>query len=670
MDTQPPSSNPLDHFLVLGLGSLGQHCIVALKEFGVPVIAIEQTLPQEWEIPNCHKLLKQLIIGDCCQDTILEQAQIERCRAALIVTSNERVNAETAIAIRQLNPHTRLVIRSGKHNLNQLLSQQLGNFTAFEPTQLPAAAFAIAALGTDTLGFFNLDGQWLRVVKQTLPSHHPWVNTRQLGDLNHRHRRLLLYFPAYQPTYPSFYNWHPDTYLHSADTLVYVETADQFLIHQQEKEVLASQAKKRQRWQHLWQQFTWRNVQQQLSQFWQLSFQQQLRRVSLFSGFIILCLLGLGTILFHLYTPETSLVTAFYYTAILLLGGYGDLFSNFAQPDIPWQLQLFALSLTIAGTAFVGVLYALLTEALLSSQFQFTKKRPPIPSQDHVVIIGLGRVGQRVARLLQTFKQPLVGITLNTHFDLNLLPHIPLIKGNLQHALPQSNIATAKSVVVATDDEIVNLEVALMAYEVNPNTRLAIRTYGQRLSRHLSTILPQAQVLCTYAVMAEAFAGAAFGEKILSLFRFDQQTILVTEYQIEAIDTLHGLLLGDIAYGYGVVPLLHQKPPASPRFMPWDDVRVEIGDRLVVLATIEGLRRVEIGSMFLKRWHVQIKKVNSTTAAFEGANILARVSGCPLGEARNFMTQLPATWPSPFYEHQGQRLVRELTKARIQAVLI
>ena len=37
-------------------------------------------------------------------------------------------------------------------------------------------------------------------------------------------------------------------------------------------------------------------------------------------------------------------------------------------------------------------------------------------------------------------------------------------------------------------------------------------------------------------------------------------TILVTEYRIEAEDSLHGLLLADVAYGYGVIPIIYQQP--------------------------------------------------------------------------------------------------------------
>ncbi|MEM9541095.1 MAG: NAD-binding protein [Cyanobacteria bacterium P01_E01_bin.42] len=662
-----------DRFLVLGLGSLGQHCVAALKEFGVYTIAIEQGIPQEWEIANLREILDELILGDCCQDAILQQAGISDCRAALIATNNERANAEAALAIRQLNPNTRLVIRSSKDNLNQLLSQQLGNFIAFDPTQLPAAAFAIAALGTDTLGFFNLEGSWLRVAKHHVTREHRWSRSRRpLYDLNNRTRRLLLHFSAEAEIPTSFYTWQPETAIAIGDTILTIETAEHFLLNQRKQAAIAQRTKKHGQKRKLLQKYLDIHfLKEQISHFWQLNLQEQIRRVALLAGFIVLLLLATGTLLFNFYHPDTTLLSAFYVTAILLLGGYADLFDRFDTiASIPWWLQLFALSLTLAGTAFVGVLYALLTEALLSSKFQFIKQRPPVPQQDHVVLIGLGRIGMKVANLLQEFQQTLVGITFNPHFDLNLLPKIPLLKGDLERVLGEANLPEAKSVIVATDDEMVNLEVALMARSANPRSQLAIRTYGQRLSNHLAKMFPDAQILCTYAVMAEAFAGAAFGENILSLFRLYNQTILVTEYQIEAIDTLHGLLIGEIAYGYGVVPIVYQKPGENAKLMPSDDIPLEVGDRLVVLANIEGLRRVEDGDLQAKTTRLYVKKAISESAIFEGANIIARICGCSLKDARIFMGTIPAIWPRDLYEHQGYRLLHELQKASVKAELL
>lgn len=57
-------SNPLDleYFIICGLGSLGQHCVVSLAEFEVKIIAIEQRLPIDWEIESLKDLLEDLII--------------------------------------------------------------------------------------------------------------------------------------------------------------------------------------------------------------------------------------------------------------------------------------------------------------------------------------------------------------------------------------------------------------------------------------------------------------------------------------------------------------------------------------------------------------------------------------------------------------------------------
>jgi hypothetical protein len=86
----------------------------------------------------------------------------------LLVTGNERVNLESAFAVRSLNPRARLVVRSSKQNLNSLLSQQFGNFVAYEGTEVTAPAFAAAALGGDVIGWFKVDDQPFRVIKRAI----------------------------------------------------------------------------------------------------------------------------------------------------------------------------------------------------------------------------------------------------------------------------------------------------------------------------------------------------------------------------------------------------------------------------------------------------------------------------------------------------------------------
>jgi len=666
MTGEPNGEFPLDSVLVCGLGSLGQYCVALLKQFGVPVNAIEAMEPTQWEIPNLPQQVNLLVIGDCSQSAVLEQAQIHRCRAILLVTSNERINLESAFAARSLNPQVRLVVQSSQERLNQLLSQQLGNFVAFEPHQLPATAFALAALGGELCGLFPLEDQMLRVSHLVIDKNHRWCDRRLLHELNTATRRLLSHTPRGTAPTSGFYHWEPDARVRAGDTLTYIEIGST----QTASDRWAATNQNR-FWQRLIRRLAESNLRQLLRQIQQQIEQNQPLRVGLLCALFMVCLLVIAMFLYRSHYPETTWQSALNVAVVLALGGYGDLFGGGVTLPfpLPWWLHLFSLGLTITGTVFIGILYALLTERVLASRFQFLNRRPPVPRQDHIILVGLGRLGQRVAHLLRELKQPVVGISTKLP-ETDFLPDLPLVVSNLTDGLERVHLPTAKSVVVLTDDEVSNLEIALLVHTVNPDSNLVIRTLNPRFSDSLGQLLPYAKPLGAYALAAEVFATAAFGENVLNLFRLENQTTLVTEYQIEDCDTLHGLLLGEVAYGYGVVPILHQRQGREPVLMPAEDLRVDTGDRLVVLATIAGLRRVEQEITDPREWSIRVEKVLSGESAFEGGSAIARISGCDLGLARNLMNDLPATLDFPLYKHQALRLARELNKLLVQTHVV
>ena len=653
----------LEYFIICGLGSLGQHCIVSLAEFEVKIIAIEQQIPISWEIESLKDLLDDLIIGDCRQNNILHRAKIERCRAALIVTTDDQVNVETAIAIRQLNPQTRLVVRSEKANLNQLLSQQLGNFIALEPTELSTSALTLAALGTEILGFFEVEGYIWQVYQRQITAQDQWCGRLILSLDNHR-RKVLAHISNPNDFNCNLGDWNAEDLIRVGDTVIYLQIANDFDTCLSSDRLIKPSNPKTSNWLE----GLISPVRQILNFFTQLNFRQQIRRVALVNAIIILNLLIIGTVLFRWYYPGITTLSAFLATAILLLGGYGDLFGELEDiAFIPWWLRLFSLILTVVGTVFVGVIYALLTQALLSSRFEFIKQPPPIPQQNHMVLVGMGKIGQKVQALLAKFQQQVVGITFNTSFYQQYASEMPLVTGNLETALLNANLSQAQSILIVTDDEILNLEIALMAKTIAPHLNLVLKTSGIRISLHLRKLLPAAKIIGVYAVAATAFAGAAFGENILNLFRLGENTILVTEYQIQTGDTLNGLLIADIAYGYGVIPIIYQQPNHASVLLPIDEPPLKIGDRLVVLANIDGLRRIEQGRLNVeaKQWQIRIEKALALDAIFEGANIISRFTGCSLTLARETMNNLPQTLPIWLYQHQAYKLVKELKKALV-----
>jgi Trk K+ transport system NAD-binding subunit len=671
MNLNPPSPTvQRDRFLVCGLGRLGQHCVAILKEFDVTVSAIEQSATIRWEISNLTDFLADSLVGDCRQSTVLEQARVRECRAVLIVTSDESVNIETAFAVRLLNPQARLIVRSTRQTLNQLVGNHLGNFVAFEASQLPASAFAIAALDNELRGLIHLDGLLVRAIKTQIEVGHRWCDNRQLHELNTSTRRVLSRSSANSSTKPHFYDWQPNAVVQAGDTMAYIEVEERAVDSlRQTKPTRHSQPSLKAKCKNLLQTVSVRALSKQLQAFWQSSATYQSQRVAIVVGLALLTLLIVGMLALGFQYRHANWMLLLYAAGMMLLG-YDAVFGALEPTStIPAWLRLMNLLYMLAGTASVAILYALLTERLLAARFQLQRKRPPVPEEDHVVLVGLGRVGQQVAAFLQQLKQPVVGVSV-IPLDASVLPQMPLVTSELTSALTRVNLEKARGIVVVSDDEMANLEVGLLARSIHSDIGIAIRVFSPQFGDNISRLLPYAKVLSAYALSAEAFAAAALGENVLSLIRLNEQTILVTEYQIKPEDSLCGLLLAEVAYGYEVVPILHQKQGESHRFMPTEDTRLEPRDRLVVLATIANLERIENQERTLPSCQLQVVKILSKNAIFDARAIISRVSGCSIAIADQVMKQLPDVLPIPLYNHQAQRLVRELSRVQVVARVV
>ncbi len=670
--TQPVSSSCVrDHIVVCGLGSLGQHCVAVLKEFGVVVSAIDIVEIMDWEINDLPTQVDALVRGDCCQPKILEAAGVPSCRAVLLVTSNESVNIEAAFAVRLMNPLARIIVRSSKQNLNQLLATHLGDFLALETTQLSAPAFAIAALGSEMRGFINLAGSLLRVVKVQINAQHPWCDRKTVNEVNSPTRRVLSHIPAKMDLPTQFHTWQPDRQLRSGDLVAYVEVFEGSSMPSMLPLAPKSSRTSRLTFKQIIARLRSRHyLRRRLRAFWKTTAEQQSKRVAIVVGIVILIVFLLGMGILKLTYPDQNWLVLFYTVGVMLLGAYDAVFVVFDPSNsIPLWLRLMNLIYMLLGTASIAVLYALLTERLLAAKFQIPKKRPPIPTQNHVVLIGLGRVGQRVAALLQQLNQPFVAVSAET-LSSSILPNMSLVVSELTSALAKVNLETARSVVVVTDNEMENLEIGLMTHAANPGCATTIRVFTPQFGESISQLVPFAKVLSAYALSAEAFVATVFGDNVLSLIRLNEQTVLVTEYEIVMGDTLDGLLLAEIAYGYDVVPISHQKAQEPTRLMPSDDLRVQAGDRLVLLATLDGLQQIERGDRKPPSFRVKIEKILTKDAVFDGERTIAIVTGSSIHEANQWMKQLLQCLPISLYSHQAQRLVRELRKAQVIADVI
>jgi len=645
--------------LICGLGLLGQHCAVVLKELGIPVYGLHDVEPASWETEGVSQALDRFTIGDCRRHSALEQAGIASCRAVLFTTNDERANISGALAARSLNPGVRLVIRSSQTNLNERLDQRLGNLMALDIAELPATAFSLAAIGDETVGLLSLDGEFLRVVDRRIGPGDRWAAGRELHHLDTRWRRVLDHSSGGNRTRVDFHGWDPGEPVQQGDLLAYIE------LYQPTPTPESARAKETERRALP----RWNSIRAWLGRLW--SGGSQVRRIALLTAAALILIHLAGVILYKIQYPETTLLDAFNVATVLIFDGYSNMFAQLKLPfHISLWMLLFSLMMTMSGAVVMGMLYAFLTARVLSARLEFRRRPARIPRSRHVVVIGMGPLGRRVAGLLADLDQPVVAVS-DVGLDHSVLPRIPVITGEPRENLAKANCATAASVLALTDDDVSNLELALMAAQINESCRLVVRADDAEFGRSVMSLAPHTHAMSVYALSAEAFAAGALGENVLNLLRIGHETILTTEFIVESGDTFEGRLLGDVTCGYGLAAILFQRRRTDPvEFFPPEDIRLEVGNRLVVLATIGGLQNAEHGASLQRTHQVRVLKVYSEDAAFEGTRTISRITGCNLGAAGASFGELPAVLPQLLFRHQARRLARELGLIGVTAEVV
>ena len=105
----------------------------------------------------------------------------------------------------------------------------------------------------------------------------------------------------------------------------------------------------------------------------------------------------------------------------------------------------------------------------------------------HVVLCGLGRVGRRTLEQLIELGEDVVVLEKKSD-NINIAyaqkHDVPVIigSGREEGILDDLNVSDAKSIICATDDDLVNLEIALDARKIKPDIRVVLRMLDQEMA--------------------------------------------------------------------------------------------------------------------------------------------------------------------------------------------
>ena len=162
------------HVVVIGLGSFGIRVAAALVEAGKQVVVIEPDQGNRF-LSEAQELGVPVIFGDATLRTTLDAARVADSSAVAVMTSNDMVNIETAIAVRDLfgtswksHAGPPVVTRVFDRALGRTVARRFGFENVQSTEELTAPWFVGAALGLDVLGSFSVGGQTFMVSRLTV----------------------------------------------------------------------------------------------------------------------------------------------------------------------------------------------------------------------------------------------------------------------------------------------------------------------------------------------------------------------------------------------------------------------------------------------------------------------------------------------------------------------
>lgn len=211
---------------------------------------------------------------------------------------------------------------------------------------------------------------------------------------------------------------------------------------------------------------------------------------------------------------------------------------------------------------------------------------------NHTILVGLGHLGFRVVEKLHFLDEPVVVIELDPTADLVNTTQkmgIPVIQDDASRpiALEAAGIGKARAIVLCSQNDALNLKIALKARSLNPSIKVIVRIFDDEFAEALQEQFGFIAMSAT-AMAAPAFAAAAAGSDITNPINIEGQSLSLARLQVKSASRLAGMLVGEVERNYDV-SIVMIKINDQQDMHPSAERRIQAGDILVILGGLSQL---------------------------------------------------------------------------------
>jgi Trk K+ transport system NAD-binding subunit len=550
------------HVVVCGLDHLGLRTIDELRLRDEDVVAIGADADAEETLAAAGV---RLVVGDQRLSRILRQADVATATAIVLTGDDDLGNLNAALATFELNPSIRVVIRIFDQELGAHIPDLFPDAVALSSSALAAPGFVSAAIDGEAGTSFSLAG---RVLSSRGSADAP-ASARSIPIARLHPDRTVELLPVAADTDPD---------------LILVDVAEPAIgprADGPQPRSAAGPARPAGR-----RRGPLASIRARLS-----TPEQRLLRF----GAILLVLAAISAIFFEVVAGLGPL-DAVSYVITLLTGAALPADIDAASANV--ALRIYAIFLSLFGAAIVAVVYAFITDALIRSRLLQTLGRRTVPGDihDHVIVAGLGSIGYRVALGIAARGVPVVAVEVSDDgrfVSPARAAGIPVVIGDARHPeiLEELGLGTARAIVAATSDDLVNLSAALNARALRPDLRVVVRLYDPEFALRVQHGFGIRFTRSVSHLAAPAFAAAAIGTEVVATVPVgDKRVILFARLKVPAGSMLEGRLASSLGAA-GALRVLAVADPGSEvaRWtFPADEV-TDAGEEVVVAATRAGL---------------------------------------------------------------------------------
>jgi voltage-gated potassium channel len=281
---------------------------------------------------------------------------------------------------------------------------------------------------------------------------------------------------------------------------------------------------------------------------------------------------------------------------------YAALNLVFFSPVLPFPtalgLQLVFILTPVVGLALVADGVLRFGVALFNRRGRKEAWQVAIAStyRDHVIVCGLGRIGYRVVNELLRLGEDVVGIEAEANAPFVEMVRdlqVPVLVGDARRRdmLEMACVKDASAIVVCTQDDLTNLDVALEAREINPGIKVVLRMFDEQLADRVRRGFSIHTAFSTSALAAPVFAAAATRAQIDHSLYLDEVLLNVARTEVREGSALEGRAIGEMEKELDITCILHRGSDASD-LHPQPEAVLRAGDSLVVFASLEALSRL------------------------------------------------------------------------------